>query len=491
MYIISQILNFETKSLIIEKSLRKMEELFKEFLNSMTTNFSTNKYISNILSIQNISNNFIINFIINFINIIDNEYINSEQRKKDFYINKKKVSRTIVTIFGEITFSRTLFINKQTGEYYFFVDDVLGIEQYKTYDPVVRGIAINDAINTNPNNASEYSLFNKFNLLDYVSNKKKINIPRQTIYKWLQDLHIKTINYEPINNGKTLYVMADEKWIHQQERNMNKLSEEKKKKYIMSKCFIIFTGIKRKNKRSKLVGRHVFITSSKTPWKDLMNEIYKIYDFEKIETINLLSDAGNWILAGKDELKLYSNNKVIVNTCEFHVKQKINRSTTDEGLREKLSNAIYEKEDKELFKKIINEIIESKDKQTRKDTITGYRDYIIKHWKGIIAMKYSDIKSSMEGHISHCVASKFGSRPKGYSENRIETYLKLQEAYLNGINMLDYYLKIYNADDDFVYNEKEVDFSLFDKSTNSNLPVVTSSNPISILLNSIAHNEVI
>lgn len=137
----------------------------------------------------------------------------------------------------------------------------------------------------------------------------------------------------------------------------------------------------------------------------------------------------------------------------------------------------------------MDEIIESKDKQSRKDTISGYRDYIIKHWKGIIAMKYSDIKSSMEGHISHCVASKFGSRPKGYSENRIEKYLKLQEAFINGINMLDYYLKIYNSDDDFVYNEKEVDFSLFDNSSTSNLPTVTSANPISALLNKIAFSK--
>ena len=58
------------------------------------------------------------------------------------------------------------------------------------------------------------------------------------------------------------------------------------------------------NKRSKLLNRHIFITSSKTPWKDLMDEICKIYDFEKIKTINLLSDAGNWILAGASELKL-------------------------------------------------------------------------------------------------------------------------------------------------------------------------------------------
>ena len=62
-----------------------------------------------------------------------------------------------------------------------------------------------------------------------------------------------------------------------------------------------------------------------------MDEIYKIYNFEEINTINLLSDAGSWILSGASELKLYSNNKVTINTCEFHVKQKINRSTTDKN----------------------------------------------------------------------------------------------------------------------------------------------------------------
>ena len=53
-----------------------------------------------------------------------------------------------------------------------------------------------------------------------------------------------------------------------------------------------------------------------------MNEIYKIYDFEKLENINLLSDAGSWILSGAHEMKLYSHNKITINTCEFHVKQK-------------------------------------------------------------------------------------------------------------------------------------------------------------------------
>ena len=277
--------------------------------------------------------------------------------------------------------------------------------------------------------------------------------------------------------------MADEKWIHKQDKR-----ERGKRKWIMSKCFVVFTGIKRKKSRCQLLGKHVFITSSSIPYKELMEQICKIYDFEKVNTINLLSDSGGWILAGKDELRLYSHNRVIVNTCEFHVKQKINRSTTQKDLREKLAKIIYEEENKDEFIKVMDELIESKDNQARKDKVTEYKNYIIKHWKGIIAMKYSDIKSSMESHISHCIASKFGSRPKAYSGHYIQTYLKLQEASVNGINILDYYLKCYSSDSDFQYNEKEIEFSLFDSST-SNLPVCTSKSRASKILSSIAYSS--
>ena len=109
-----------------------------------------------------------------------------------------------------------------------------------------------------------------------------------------------------------------------------------------------------------------------------MNEIYTVYNFEEINTINLLSDAGSWILSGSSELKLYSNNKVIINTCEFHVKQKINRSTRDKELRITIANIIYEKEDKEEFIKEMNKLIESKDSDSRKEKITEYKNYILK-----------------------------------------------------------------------------------------------------------------
>lgn len=451
------------------------------FFNSVLNNWSNYRYVDNTLSIQKEINEIIRKFIIEFISIIDETFKNSSERKSKYNINKSNVKRTIYTIYGEICFERTFYINKKTNEYYFFVDDVLGLEAYTTYDPIVRGLVVDDSVNYNPNNASYHSSIDSLNILNKLSKNKVSQISGQSVYRWVRETKITKITYDPIENGTTLYIMADEKWIHKQDK-----SDTKKKKWLMSKCFVTFTGIKSKGKRNKLIGKHIFITTSKNPYKELMDEICKIYDFEKIKTINLLSDAGNWILAGKDELRLYAHNNVVINTCEFHVKQKINRTTTDKELREKLTKSIYDNEDKEEFKKIMDEIIDSKEKQERKDKITEYKNYILKHWSGIIAMKYSDVKSSMESHISHCIASKFGSRPKAYSDNYCQTYLKLQEAYLNNINILDYYLKSCYAGEDFKYNEKEIDFSLFDKSI-SNLPVITSNNPVSIILNRIAH----
>ena len=100
-------------------------------------------------------------------------------------------------------------------------------------------------------------------------------------------------------------------------------------------------------------------------------------------------------------------------------------------------------------------------------------------------MKDREVKSSMESHISHCVASQFGSRPKGYSRKRIQKYIKLQEYKLNGINIMDLYLRSYNKDDSYVYNKTEISYSIFERDT-SVLPVKSSSDPISYVLNGLA-----
>ena len=79
---------------------------------------------------QELFNDLSTDLIKEFIEAVNLEFKNSEKRKERFYINKSNVKRTIVTIFGEITFHRTLY--QDTNEYYNYIDDVLGLEAYKT-----------------------------------------------------------------------------------------------------------------------------------------------------------------------------------------------------------------------------------------------------------------------------------------------------------------------------------------------------------------------
>ena len=359
MYILPYLLQISTKNLIINNLVNKFKEKITNIINKFIFSNIKNIYVKLTFSLQELVNELSTDFLKEFIEAVDLEFKNSEKRKKQFYINKSNVKRTIYTIFVDVTFYRTLYQDKYTHEYYNYIDDVLVLESYKNYDHIVRGILIQDSVWSNPSHTAGFSFLNALHLKQYL--KQSLSIPKQTIYLFKRQAKIGKVKYDEIKHGKTLYVMVDEKWVRKQNK-----TEPNKKKWIMVKCFVTFTGIKRKGKRSRLLGKHTFITSSDKPWQEFMKVIPDIYNFEVIENINLLSDAGSWILSGASELKLYSNNKVTINTCEFHVKQKINRSTTDKELRQKIADIIYEKNDKKSFIAEMDKLIDSKTKEARK-----------------------------------------------------------------------------------------------------------------------------
>ena len=482
MYILPQNLKNEAKKILKNCFYFISKGKFNDLIDSFDM-FSPYSYIPFILNINEQLNDIVIKTFEMAIPQIDTLFLNSQYRKNNFYKFNKNY-RSFTTIFGDLEFERHYYTDKNKKNGFYFIDELFCFEEYIKYDSVVRAILIDNSVSTNSNLTSNRTSFILGNYNDYLSNNNYKNVTRQTIYNWKQKWNIPKVEYELIEGHKNLYVMVDEKWLHEQIRLVT-LSEEEKQKhhYIMTKCFVTFTGAKTKNKRTELLNRHIFMTTSDKPWKDFIDEIYNIYNFEELENIYLLSDAGTWILAGKNELKLFSNNNVITNICEFHVKQYINRLVRDENKRTELITTIYEAKDKNKFIKLADEIIEN---ANNKDKKQQYKNYVLNHWDGILNMKNREIHSSMESHISHCVAANFGSRPKGFSRARIEKYIKLEEYKQNGVNIMDLYLKSYNQKD-YIYNKEDVSFSMFENNTSSNIPTIASNNPISIFLNKVAY----
>ena len=256
--------------------------------------------------------------------------------------------------------------------------------------------------------------------------------------------------------------MADEKFLGCQDLDGD----------IMAKCMIAFEDVKKVGKnRNKLSNKTVFTTFGNNPWGKFLDILNQKYDLENIKEIKLLGDGANWINSGMHELKTNPNQIMTRLLCEFHFKQSINRITTDEDKRKTLLD-IFNNNSKEEFKDKVLKLTKVITEKKRKDSIDKNLNYILNNYKAIKDMLDSPIGSSMESHISHYIANMFSSRPKGYSSLNINKYLKLNDYKINGINLFDLYLKSYSNDEEINLNQKELDYSLFEK--NTGIPVLKS-----------------
>ena len=56
---------------------------------------------------------------------LDNDFRESAYRKTRYFVNKSNVSRTLITIVGEITFKRTYYVSKHSNKKFFYIDKIL------------------------------------------------------------------------------------------------------------------------------------------------------------------------------------------------------------------------------------------------------------------------------------------------------------------------------------------------------------------------------
>ena len=78
----------------------------------------------------NFSSQLIQQLFIDYLRNIDECFFHSDERKNSYY-SKDKQPRTLVTLFGTITFTRRRYTNRSTGNSFHYIDYLLGISQYQ------------------------------------------------------------------------------------------------------------------------------------------------------------------------------------------------------------------------------------------------------------------------------------------------------------------------------------------------------------------------
>lgn len=176
---------------------------------------------------------------------MDKEYSNSIDRKRRYDI-KSHHSITILTIFGEIAYTKTFYQSKLDNKLYYFIDKYLGLHKYDYFDPYIKVLVVDYATNNSYPKTAKY-------INDMIGNR--IPIKSKTKYPSRQSIRnilLKSITSEVYNNFKaetpeTIRIIADEKWVHTQNNN---------NKDVLEKSIVLFENIK----NHKLHNKQIFAT---------------------------------------------------------------------------------------------------------------------------------------------------------------------------------------------------------------------------------------
>lgn len=395
--------------------------------------------------------------IVSYLEKLDRDFKESEARKRQYYV-KDYLQRTLITMFGEISYYRTVYTDKDTNERYIYVDRKLHIDPYIRYTDDVRAYAYEAYSDENSMIKVGKELGNLIHSKFALNRNDDHSISRQTIYNFL---NIKPAHYvsKTKRKRKRIFLLLDEKFIGCQDKDSK----------IMSKVCMIYEEVKRKGNRNILLGKTFFSSADEYFHYDLLTYLDEIYELDCLKEMYCMGDGGKWIKEAFRQLKIPGCTQFVC-LDRFHAYRALYdlcREYTPYSI------ALYyiSREDQDSFKKAIRHFVRSdKDKD-------NYR-YLINNFNEICNMYYALGPCAMEQCISHHVMSQFTSVAKAYSSKNIERYLHMRDNYRNGINMKKLYIEAKDderKDKPITYiNSFQLDLSIFE--TKADIPYYDTSN---------------
>jgi len=220
---------------------------------------------------------------------MDQEIMESKERKKSWNIQARDMDKTLITQFGEVKYQRTYYVSKNSEDtdYTYLVDDIFGIKRYQRLDKGLELDLVEKAeehsYQKSANMASKVVPLSKQTTLNKIKKLGKID-NRATDEKLEDDKKMKV---------KYLYIEADEDHISIQKKNRDE-GEKDKSENKVTKLVYVHEG--REGARNKLKNAKFFsgiYNKSEDLWEEVLSYIDDSYDMDHIETIFLAGDGAN------------------------------------------------------------------------------------------------------------------------------------------------------------------------------------------------------
>lgn len=348
------------------------------------------------------------------IDYVEEEIFKLEERKNQFNVLEKD-ERNIVSIFGEISFRRRYYEDKENKEKVYLLDKIMEIEPKRRLLQNVRERLINEAIESSYEKAGEKAAYG-------------VKISKQEVKNEIEELDL-DMNFYKENEKKkqveTLYIIADEDHVHLQKGGIEE-----------PRIVIVYENAVSNGKRVELKNKRHFGGLYKNRIDDLWDAISlyieETYDQDYLKTVYLQGDGATWIKTGLGWI-----HKSIYVLDEFHMTKAINgivgritkeKSKEQNAYKKRLYKAIEELNFEE-FTNICYEILSEEMEKTTRDRKEKLMMYILNNTDGITNLyKNRDILHgcSAEGHVSHVFSARMSSRPMGWKTENVNNMSKLR-----------------------------------------------------------------
>lgn len=369
---------------------------------------------------------------------LDDYLRESEWRRRNGYIVKDNVNKSILTSLGYIEYNKTIYKDKE-GYSVCLLDDYVGLKPKERMMDDARERILEDVID---------SSYRKSGLVASILD----GVKKQTVKNLIMEIEIPKAKY--INANKkvvdVLYIEADEDHVALQDKFKKKEyitdingKRRKKSNTIIDKLVYCFEGKELEapiSKRKRLINPQYFAGVYKGTnangklWEEVYEYIASRYDLEKVKKIYISGDGAPWIREGLNYFK-----QAIFVMDEYHILKYTTKATSVlQDSQEEGMHRIFEalrSNDKTELENIFGMIYNISKIDKEKDIVNECYNYFMKQFESICLrfQKNEEILGcSAEGHVSHILSNRLSSRPMGWSIKGCNNISKLIAYHYNG-----------------------------------------------------------
>lgn len=372
-----------------------------------------------------------------------NQMLKESGKRQVSWVVEKDNEKELITSLGTVTFTKTLFTHKQTGEMKYLLDELIGLKKHERMTDDASAKLLKEAVQTSyrrggeecslESMVSKQTVKNKIHALEFPKDEEKPEKKKEVEY---------------------LYIEADEDHVSLQFRDkkgdIRENENGQKNNCLITKLIYVHEGVEPeapKSERYKLINPYYFCRvcdrkDNERFWDEVYEYIESHYELSKVKKVYLNADGGGWIETARKRIRGIS---YVLDG--YHLQKYLMRLTSHmkdsaEDAWKEICEAIKRKT-KADFNEIVERLLAAlppEKIETGTKRIEESGEYILSNWGGArlrLLRKDGVIGSSTEGHVSHVLASRMSSRPMGWSRKGASKMAQLRAYYYNGKDMLE------------------------------------------------------